>query len=259
MKRQYLNKKQTKNPKKITLIILVVFIGLGLIFYSGVFLNIIGRPIWLSSNFISEKIKDLTYLFKDKKALNRENQILKEENLNLKLSHINYQILENDNLKLKEILNRLPKGEFVLADILSKNNQSFYNTFIIDAGENNGIKEGDLVLAGGEIPIAKIEKVYKKTSLVSLFSNPQQETEAFIDGLNISINLIGRGGGNFEASVPMDLPIENGINVFLPNKNLSVLATIEEIISEPAEPHKKIILSSPVNIQELKRVTVEID
>jgi hypothetical protein len=37
------------------------------------------------------------------------------------------------------------------------------------------------------------------------------------------------------------------------------LATVDEIISEPADPHKKIILSSPVNIQDLKWVEVRRD
>ncbi len=259
MKKQFLNKKKPRGSKKIIIIIVTILLGLGLIFYSGTFFNFLGRPLWLSSNFISEKIKDLTYLFKDKKSLQKENQNLREENFSLKLFHINYQILENENIKLKETLNRLPKENFVLANILSKNNQSFYNTFIIDVGDDHGLREGSLVLANGEIPIGKTEKVYKKTSLVTIFSSPQQETEAFIEGLNISINLIGRGGGNFETSVPMDLPVESGTSVFLPSKNLSVLAVVEEIISEPAEPHKKIILRSPVNTQDLKWVVVETD
>ncbi len=261
MKNQYLNKSRTRNSKKI--IILSIFIVLflfGIIGLSGQFFNHVGRPLWITSNFITKGVNNLTYLVKSKKNLLKENQRLSSENLELKLSQIDYQILETENFELKEIINRLPKqGDYILANILSKDNKSFYNSFVIDLGLDDGINEGYLIYANGYIPIAKVDKVYNKTSLAVLFSNPSQITEAFFDELNISVSLVGRGGGNFEAIVPMDLSISNGTKVYLPGNNSSVLAVVDETISEPADPHKKIILSSPVNIQDLKWVEVKRD
>lgn len=261
MKNQYLNKRQNRNSKKI--IILSIFIILfltGIVGLSGQFFNHIGRPLWLSSNFITKGVSNITFLIKSKKNLFRENQKLRSLNLELELSQIDYQILETENFELKEIINRLPKqGDYVLANILSKDNKSFYNTFVIDLGLEEGIKEGNLVYANGYIPIARVEKIYEKTSLAVLFSNPKQITEAFFDELNISVSLVGRGGGNFEAIVPVDLSILNGTKVYLPGNNSSILAIVNETISDPADPHKKIILSSPVNIQDLKWVEVKRD
>ena len=258
MKNQYLDKKQNKRVRRI--IILSIFIILfltGLVGLSGQFFNYVGRPLWISSNFITKNIDNLGFLIKSKKSLFEENQKLRAQNLELELSHIDYQILETENFELKEIINRLPPtGNFILANILSKNNQSFYNTFIVDVGLLDEVEEGDLIYANGHIPIAKIEKVYKNSSSATLFSNPNQITEAFLDELNISLSLVGRGGGNFEAIVPVELSVLNEAKVYLPGNNSSVLATVDEIISEPADPHKKIILSSPINIQDLKWVEV---
>ncbi len=261
MKNQYLNKRQNRNSKKIIILsIFIILFLVGIVGLSGQFFNHLGRPIWISSNFITKGINNLTFLVKSKKNLFKENQRLSSENLELKLSQVDYQILEKENFELKEIINRLPEqGDYILANILSKDNKSFYNTFVIDLGLKDSVKEGDLVYANGYIPIARVEKIYEKTSLAVLFSNPKQITEAFFDELNISVSLVGRGGGNFEAIVPVDLTVLNGSKVYLPGNNSAVLATVDETISDPSDPHKKIILSSPVNIQDLKWVEVKRD
>ena len=68
--------------------------------------------------------------------------------------------------------------------------------------------EDDVVYANGDIPIGNIGKVYAKTSLVALYTNPGQKTEGFINGTNASVELVGRGGGNFEMVIPLELQVE---------------------------------------------------
>jgi len=102
MKNQYLDKKQNKRVRRI--IILSIFIILfltGLVGLSGQFFNYVGRPLWISSNFITKNINNLGFLIKSKKSLFEENQKLRAQNLELELSHIDYQILETENFELK--------------------------------------------------------------------------------------------------------------------------------------------------------------
>ena len=96
-----------------------------------------------------------------------------------------------------------------------------------------------------------------KTSLVALYTNPGQKTEGFINGTNASVELVGRGGGNFEMVIPLELQVEKGTIVYLPGSTSQVLAVIGDVISQPTDPFKKVILSSPVNIQNLKWVEVK--
>jgi hypothetical protein len=171
---------------------------------------------------------------------------------------IDYQILKTENDQLKELLGRVPESyTFLLSTILAKPNKSPYDTLVIDGGINVGMVEGDLVYVNASTPVGKISNVYDKTSLVMLYSNPGQKTEAVLDGSNASVELVGRGGGNFEMIVPLDLSVGKGWVVVLPNLHTEVIAIIEEIISIPTDPVKKVILRSPVNIQNIKWVQVK--
>jgi hypothetical protein len=102
---------------------------------------------------------------------------------------------------------------------------------------------------------------------VILFSSPGETTEAVIEnnpapsssqGGNVFTELTGRGGGNFEMILPIDLTVQKGNQVDLPGTNPYLLAIIETVISDPRDPSIKALLQSPVNVQELKFVEVEI-
>lgn len=260
---QFQNRKQIERRKKI----IRNLIGFGLFFILSVFgflswtgqiFNYVGNPIWRVEKFMTDSFYNINYLLRTKASISNENHNLIEENLNTKLAMIDYQILKNENNELKEMLGRFPiKNNFILSNILTKPNHSPYDTIIIDAGNNMGIEEGDLVYAGDSIPIGNIGKVYDKTSLVTLYTNPGQKTEGFIEGTNAVVLLIGRGGGNFEMIIPIDLSAEKGTIIFLPGNSSEVIALVNDVISSPTDPFKKVILSSPVNVQNLKWVQVK--
>ncbi|NTW21855.1 MAG: hypothetical protein HGA42_20790 [Nostocales cyanobacterium W4_Combined_metabat2_030] len=262
---QFRDKKQIERKK----VIIRNAIGLGLFFvlsvsgvlvWSGKLFNYIGRPIWGVEKIMTDSLYNINYLVRSKSSISQENHNLIEEISALRVSMSDYQILKRENEDLKELLRRLPINKnFVLGNILTKPNHSPYDTIVVDVGINNGLNEGDLVYANGNIPIGSIGKVYEKTSLVTLYSNPGQKTEGFMDITNASVLLTGRGGGNFEMIIPIDLTAEKGTIIFLPGNNSEILAIVDETISRPSDPFKKVILSSPVNVQNLKWIQVRKD
>lgn len=260
---QLRDKKRINKKKKIikyiiVFIIFFVLLNFGLLGFLGNFFNFIGRPIWNTEKALINEIDESGHLWQNKKIVFKENILLKEENFYLKNLMINYSLLEKENNHLKEILGRLPStDDYILANILAKPNSSPYDTLIIDIGLKDEIKENDNVFVNGDIPIGYVSRVYEKTSLVSLYTNPGQETEGFIDDSNISVSLIGRGGGNFEMIIPMELSIGKGAVIYLPGQKSLALAKVEEVISSPSDPFKKVILSSPVNVQNIKWVQVK--
>lgn len=260
---QFRDKKQIYKRKKIirNLIgfgLFFVLVCFGILSLSGKLFNFVGSPIWKAEQFVLNKIYNINYLLRSKQAISLENHNLIDEISSLRLSMIDYQILKNENNELKELLSRPKiKENFILGNILTKPNHSPYDTIIIDIGLNNGIQEGSYVYTNGNIPIGVVSKVYDQTSLVVLYTNPGQKTEGFLDGTNASVLLSGRGGGNFEMILPIELQINNGDVVYLPGDSPLILAYIDEIISKPSDPYKKVILSSPVNIQNLKWVEVK--
>ena len=76
-------------------------------------------------------------------------------------------------------------------------------------------------------------------------------------GGNIFIEVVGRGGGNFEMVMPKNFVFQAGSQAVLPGINSYVLAIAQKVISDPRDPFTKVLLTSPVNIQDLKFVEVE--
>jgi cell shape-determining protein MreC len=137
-------------------------------------------------------------------------------------------------------------------------------------GEDVGLKVDALVYAFDSIPIGRVKEVNNSTSKVVLFSTSGEKTEVVIDGqparnaLSITpaggdnfMELVGRGGGNFEMVIPRDFELASGTLVHLPGITPYVVAKVEDIISDPRDSLKKALLVSPVNIQNLKFVQVE--
>jgi cell shape-determining protein MreC len=271
---------QQKKFSKIALVVVVLII----LFYfrSGIWnglsrtSEIIFHPVLVLSNNVGEKLKNVGSFFLFKSYLYNQNQKLQAEVAFDDARMANYDSVVTDEASLKEILNRKdPKAIMTMATILSKPNQSPYDTLLIDAGITEGIKVGDIVFALGDVPIGRISDIYPNSSKVILFSNPGETTQAIISlppivsspnesastdaslGGNIFVQIVGRGGGNFEMVMPKDFVLQQGGQAVLPGIDSYVLAIVQKVISDPRNPFTKVLLASPVNIQKLKFVEVQ--
>jgi cell shape-determining protein MreC len=251
--------------KKFSKIALGIFVLLGLFYFrTGIYDGLsavsekVFRPVLVLGNNFGDKFKSLGAYFVSKNYLYNQNQKLQAEVTFDDARMANYNSVAADNANFKEILGRKdPKTNMILTAILAKPNQSLYDTLLIDAGAKEGIKTGDIVFAEGNVPIGHADTVYDDTSKVVLFSNPGETTDAIVSGRNIFLPLIGRGGGNFEMDLPSGLTLQKGDQAVLPGINSFVLAIVQTIISDSRDPFDKALLTSPVNIQELKFVEVE--
>ncbi|MBI3306128.1 hypothetical protein HYZ82_03335 [Candidatus Nomurabacteria bacterium] len=259
----YLLDKKTKQKKFLRIGLAVVLLVVLFYFRSGIFgglssvAHVVFRPVLILGESIGEKIKNIGNFFASKNYL--EDKI---ENLESKISEgegriSNYNSILAENLSLKEILGRKNlKTEMILAAILAKPNQSPYDTLLIDIGVNEGVEKGDMVFALMDVPLGVVSEVYANTSKVILFSSAGVKTQAIIEK-NIFVELVGRGGGNFEMILPRNFTPERGDEAVIPGIMPYALGVVETIISDPRDPFVKALLVSPVNIQELKFVQVE--
>ncbi|HEU0085472.1 MAG TPA: rod shape-determining protein MreC [Candidatus Paceibacterota bacterium] len=259
----YLLDKKNKR-KKITRLLIGVILFLILIYFRepvfGGLSALTGTAFAPVINFgqnIGERIGSIGTLFSSKQALTLENENLHREASEIRAGMENYNALLEENLMLKEIMRRTgSEATMVLSTILAKPGQSIYGTLLIDAGEKQGVNVGDLVLALGDIPLGRIAEVNSSTSKVVLFTNPGERTEAEIGG--VYFPLIGRGGGNFELETPRDYTLEKGQHAILPGISPRVVARLEGVITDPRRAFQVALLVSPVNIQQIKFVQVEI-
>jgi cell shape-determining protein MreC len=260
----YLHDRKRDLKRKRLTILIAVFILIFLLSILGVFKGIgnflhqIGSPLWRAKVSTLNAVDNGAYVVRTKKSVFKENENLQTKNIELESKMLDYTLLQKENENLKALLGRLPeKSDFVLANIISKPNKSLYDTLVLDIGINNGVGVGQVVFADIQFPIGYITAVYDRTSVATLFSNSKEITNAQIEGSNTSVDLVGRGGGNFEINVPHELSVPNGSFVIAPHLGSRIVAIVADIVSDPHDPMNKIILKSPVNIQDLKWVQIQ--
>jgi rod shape-determining protein MreC len=261
----YLLDKKIKRNKLLKYLIFVIILFFLIYFRSSVFYglsyisSVIFRPVLILGNNIGESLSNTSAYFYSKNSLLLENEDLKTKLSEQESRIVNYNSILDENLKIKEIWGRKQeKANMILAGILSKPNKSPYDTLVIDTGTKNGILIGQKVFALGNVPIGRIAEVYANTAKIILYSNPGEKIEVIISGQDTFMQIVGRGGGNFEMILPRDFVLEKGTEVVLPGITPYVVATVQTIISDPRDSFQKALLASPVNIQKLKFVEVEL-
>jgi len=225
-------------------------------YYFSYATNFVFRPVLILQNNIGGKISQWFSIFSSKNSLISEIENLKLEQAQNEARMANYDTVLSENEKLKEVLGRKDENTpLILASILAKPNQSSYDTILIDAGGEQAISVGARVFALGNIPIGHVDTVFPNSSKVILFSNSKERTSVTLQGS--LFDLVGRGGGNFELTLPRDFVLEKGAQITLPGITPHLVALVVKIISDPRDSFKKALLVSPVNIEELEFVQVE--
>ncbi|WP_081167458.1 rod shape-determining protein MreC [Lactococcus garvieae] len=150
------NFKNNKNPSAMTQII-----NDG----TGAVDRIIGAPI----RFVQDKANQVGNLLDTYK----QNQALKTQVSELSDSKNNQESLEAENKELKAALKlqeTLTDYKSISANVITRNPSSWADTLVIDSGSNQGIKNGQLVMANGGI-VGRVSQANESSSKISLLSS----------------------------------------------------------------------------------------
>jgi cell shape-determining protein MreC len=256
----YIIKNRNNGYRKIILSVSIVFICLFIIlqyfwpsFISSIFMTI-ARPYWRAEFAIeSGSLHSIDSLLK-------ENELLKQKIADdeTKLAIVESVNSENAELrKLLQISSSTNSTLFVVAPVIKKPPFGIYDELIIDIGKDKGVSTTSLVYASDNVPIGRVVDVFSQTSKVILFSSPGQKHDVLLSN-KIPAVAIGRGGGQYEVSVPRGLNIALGDFVSYANLDVRPMGKIIYIDSNESLPFEKVLFSAPINIYELRWVTVGI-
>lgn len=171
-------------------------------------------PFFSAGSFVYKEISTPFIVTVQRKDLYDKNQLLIKQN----------EALLNRDRALSARVSSLtalvgtttPKVHGVVANVLARPAQSPYDTLIIDAGSVSGSVVGDVVTAQGGVPIGTIGDISPSTARVVLFSSLRRKVSAWIGTAHDAITLHGTGAGTFIATVPRQMKILVGDEIFIP-------------------------------------------
>ncbi|MCH7756791.1 rod shape-determining protein MreC, partial [Patescibacteria group bacterium] len=202
---------------------------------SGV-LNYVAEPFWKGGQAISVFSEEISFFFRSNKSLVEENRKLRERNSELERITLLERGLIRENKELKALLGRNAGPNFILAAVLARPALSPYDTFIIDVGRDHRISTGDRALVSGTFVIGEVTKVFQKTAQVKLFSSPGEKINVTLGTSNLLVVAEGRGGGNFEVTLPRGIEVKEGDTLAVPDINMQVLVIVERLSITPVSP-----------------------
>lgn len=258
-------RRERRRASNTTAVLVLVFAVVGVfgaahlfkpVVFSG-FIHVLARPLWNFEAVIVERAAQNLSLLRSKRDLVLENRRLSRRATLLEGEHALLSLFREENARLKVMFGRSEHNDRTLAAILARPPVSLYDTLVIDIGSAHGVSVGDSVFVYGETIIGSVEKVFQRTSLVTLFSSPGKKTDVLIGSSRIEANAEGRGGGNFEARLPRDIPLSSGDTVTIPGLDPTLFAIVETIIENPTDPFQIILFKTPVNLYEVEWVEVE--
>lgn len=213
---------------------------------------------FFSFTTITEALFGQTHgLFQTKKTLLRDNAVLLQKTKVLEESVYSVVALEQENAELKKIMGRNSDiSSIVLSRVISRPQATPYDTLIIDRGSESGIEQGNIVLADGVYAIGRVVDVSNTKATVSLFTTPGEKTFATLANTNLSVTLVGRGGGNFNLTLPREVSILADEYVILFDERAYIVGEVLKELSDPRDSIKSIILRSPINYWQLSWVQV---
>lgn len=129
------------------------------------------KILYAPIGFIKEKVE----MFSETKDLYKKYTKLKEKVEKTDLYYAQIEELQKEVTELKstlELNSTLSEYSYVNATVVNRNVGYWYNTFVIDKGSKNGVKEGDAVITNKGL-IGKIINVSNFSSTVKLLTSDE--------------------------------------------------------------------------------------
>lgn len=264
MRMSYVLKSRDRNKnsifKKILIGVFITFcVAIVLLFAPSIFVGSIltsSTPLWKVGNVIESDVSTNLGFFRSKMSLIQENQALKISLEEIRMKEVAYDALKEEYDTLKSLFGRIKPEGFILAGVLVRPPQAPYDNLIVDAGSEEGVRVGDVVFANDTVILGDVVEVYEHQAKVELYSTAGKKITGFISRTGVEVGVEGRGGGDFEISVPKDA-IVNESDIFV-TAGVSgyVVASVVAIDSKPTEAFQRVLAQSLASMSQIRWVAI---
>lgn len=210
-------------------------------------------PILNIKEVVLKPFSNISFFFFSKQKIEKENQLLKRENLNLKIEVLSNIILKkeyNDLLFQKE-----EKFEdSLLAKVILKPPFSSFDNFVL-GGKFDEFKIGQKIYYQNVI-LGEIVEIRDNIAIAKLYSASGSKIPAkLIDGNQFEV--FGKGSGQYEMILPKDVEIKEGDPIIYPENEIILLGVINKITSTSDDLFKKALFNIPIDFKDINYVSIE--
>ncbi|MEI6346037.1 MAG: rod shape-determining protein MreC [bacterium] len=209
--------------------------------------TLIARPFWFVQEYVTGTADSALTNIRSKTDLLNENAQLNQKVQEQAAAILLNQALQAENDELKAAFGRTNHRSALLVATLSAPGVSAYDTLIIDAGTNLGVKQNAQVYFSSTTAAGYVAEVYASTALVQLYSHPNEEIAVQAGERRFFTKATGQGGGNFIVKLPHDSGIKEGDLIMVPGSPTLVLGSVGTIETDVAKSLEIARVRSPHN------------
>lgn len=218
-------------------------------------------PLMRVANTLAAASHGLIVSFEHTAALAIQNEALMNENT----------ALANENqalVKKLEVLSgtsavRQNNDTGILAGVAARPPESPYDTLLVAAGSNEGVKTGMEAFGlptgqtgTGGTPIGVVSVVMNRYSRITLFSAPRMTVNGWVGSANVPLLIHGEGGGAMSASIARSAAIVVADIVYAPGPGMLPIGTVVRVDSDPSSPSVTLRIQPVLNLFSLGWVTL---
>ncbi|MBO8230921.1 rod shape-determining protein MreC [Prochlorococcus marinus str. MU1404] len=173
-----------------------------------------------------------------------------------KESLMKLNLLEKDNLRLRQILNlqESANSNTISAAVISRKTGSWWRQIILNKGSKDGVEIGSIVLGPGGL-VGRVGSTSFFTSTVKLLTSPESKVGVWVDRIQINGLLIG-SGDNYPNLILYSKDADIKVGDFVSSSPASTLLPpnipigIVQSVNEPfkAKKRAKILLLAKPNV-----------
>lgn len=221
------------------------------------FADVILRPFYVAKTGAGDRIGSFSYLLHTKQTLADENARLRSSLDMIAAEAASRETLRMENEQMKAVLGRHSDRTFLLARVIASPGMSPYDTFIVDAGEKDGVVQGMKVFVDGDFMIGEVTRVFGSSAVITLYSSNGNEFSVTIGTSTIPVTAYGVGGGNFRVVLPKGVNITPGDIVEVPSFSPTYAGVIDAVNRPEGSSLQEVFFAWPGNMNALRFVYLE--
>ncbi|MBL8030511.1 MAG: rod shape-determining protein MreC [Candidatus Doudnabacteria bacterium] len=221
------------------------------------------EPAVKAGAYATGSIKSFFSVLYNLKQLSTENTELKNRVVELKtsLTQAEGDIRDNEILRKELGFKKTSKLSLVPCEVMSSNILNLTDTLVLNCGSDEGVKEGQVVMAQGHV-VGKIIYTNKNTSTARLATSSKFLIDARVSKTGQSAVVEGSfSSGMLLNQIPQSAPLEKGWLIVTAGINSQVpkdllIGEVGEVVSTSNDLFKKASLLTPVDFSNLQFVYV---